>query len=67
MENGKIIVSGEATNVQQALGFKGRLSECNALQHYAWKLPQPSIREDNRAEFRAVGTLNEGGAVDEGQ
>jgi hypothetical protein len=67
MESGKIIVSGEATTVQHALGFKGRLSECTALQHYAWKLPQPSIREDNRAEFRAEGTLNAGGAVHEGQ
>ncbi len=67
IENGKIIVSGEATTVQQAFGFKGRLSECAALQHYAWKLPQPSIREDNRAEFRAEGTFNAGGAVDEGQ
>ncbi len=67
MENGKIIVIGEATTVQHALGFKGRLSESTALQHYAWKLPQPSIREDNRAEFRAEGTLNAGGAVHEGQ
>jgi len=67
IENGKIIVSGEATTVQHALGFKGRLAACAALQHHAWNFPQPSIREDNRAEFRAEGTLNAGGAVHEGQ
>ncbi len=67
IENGKIIVIGEATTVQHALGFKGRLAACAELQQYAWKLPQPSIREDSRAEFRAEGTLNAGGAVHEGQ
>ena len=67
MENGKIIVSGEATTVQHALGFKGRLAACTELQQYAWRLPQPSIREDSRAEFRAEGTLIAGGAVHEGQ
>lgn len=67
VENGKIIVSGEASTVNHALGFKGRLTACAALQNYAWSFPVPSIREDNRAEFRTEGTLNAGGAVHEGQ
>lgn len=67
MENGKIIVSGEATTVQHALGLKGRLAACTALQNYAWNFPVPSIREDNRAEFRTEGILNAGGGIHEGQ
>lgn len=67
IENGRIIVSGEATTVNHALGFKGRLAACAALQNYAWNFPVPAIREDNRAEFRTEGTLNAGGGVHEGQ
>lgn len=66
MEDGKLIVSGEATTVSHALGFKDRLAACEPLQHYTWNFPVPSIREDNRAEFRAVGTF-EGGTAHEGQ
>lgn len=65
--NDRIILSGEATTVNQALGFKDRLAACVALRSHAWNFPVPSIREDNRAEFRAEGTLNAGGAVHEGQ
>ena len=67
IENGKITVSGEASTVNQALGFKDRLAACPALQGHAWNFPVPSIREDSRADFRAEGTLNAGGAVHEGQ
>ena len=67
IDNGKIIVSGEAATVNHALGFKGRLAASEALQHHAWSFPVPSIREDNRAEFRAEGTLNAGGGIHEGQ
>ncbi|WP_395744093.1 hypothetical protein [Prosthecobacter sp.] len=67
IENGKVVVSGEATTVNHALGFKGRLTTCAGLQHYEWSFPLPSIREDNRAEFRAEGTFNAGGPVHEGQ
>lgn len=66
IENGRLVVSGEATTVNQALGFKDRLSACEPLQRYTWNFPVPSIREDNRADFRAEGVL-EGGASHEGQ
>ena len=67
IEHGRIIVSGEAATVNHALGFKDRLSANAALQHHAWNFPVPTIREDNRADFRAEGTINAGGAVNEGQ
>lgn len=66
-EDGKIMVSGEATTVNHALEFKGKLTACSALQHYVWNFPVPAIREDNRAEFRAEGTLDSGGVSHEGQ
>ena len=66
IEDGRLIVSGEAATVNHALGFKDRLAACEPLQRYAWTFPVPTIREDNRAEFRAEGTLN-GGTAHEGQ
>lgn len=62
----KLVVSGEATTVNQALDFKGRLATCIPLRRYSWNFPVPSIREDNRADFRAQGTLT-GGSGHEGQ
>ena len=67
IDNGRIIVSGEAATVNHALGFKDRLSASTALQHHTWSFPVPTIREDNRADFRAEGTLSSGGTVNEGQ
>jgi hypothetical protein len=59
----RLIVSGEAASVNQALMFKEKLFACVPLQRYTWNFPQPRIRdEDSRAEFRAEGILT-GGAV----
>ena len=59
IDGGKLVVAGEATTVNHALGFKDKLAACVPLQRYAWNFPVPRIRdEDNRAEFRAVGTLS---------
>lgn len=67
IDKGRIIISGEAATVNHALGFKDRLSASTALQHHTWNFPVPTIREDNRADFRAEGTLSSGGDVNEGQ
>ena len=66
IDGDRLIVSGEATTVNQALAFKSQLAACIPLQRYAWNFPVPAIREDNRAEFRAEGRFN-GGLVNEGQ
>ncbi|WP_461784239.1 hypothetical protein [Prosthecobacter sp.] len=59
IDGGKLVIAGEATTVNHALGFKDKLAACAPLQRYAWNFPVPRIRdEDNRAEFRAVGTLS---------
>jgi hypothetical protein len=64
----RLIVSGEAASVNHALMFKEKLAACEPLQRYSWNFPVPRIRdEDSRAEFRAEGTLNEGGPGHEAQ
>lgn len=66
IEDDRLILSGEATTVNHALGFKDRLAACEPLQRYAWSFPVPTIRDDSRADFRAEGTLN-GEVTHEGQ
>ncbi len=66
IDDGRLIVSGEAATVNQALGFKDRLAGSEPLRRYVWNFPVPTIREDNRADFRAEGTLN-GGTAHEAQ
>lgn len=61
IENDRLILSGAATTVNHALGFKDRLAACEPLQRYGWNFPVPRILEDSRADFRAEGTLNGGG------
>ena len=64
----RLIVSGEATSVNHALMFRDNLKACEPLQRYTWSFPVPRIRdEDSRAEFRAEGILNGGGASHEAQ
>ncbi|MGV3660268.1 MAG: PilN domain-containing protein [Prosthecobacter sp.] len=65
IDNGKVVIAGEATSVNHATSFKDKLLACQPLQRYAWNFPVPSIREDNRADFRTTGIVQgqgEGGA-----
>jgi hypothetical protein len=62
----KLVISGVATTASYALKFKDAIEHCEPLQRYAWNFPQPSIKEDNRAIFRAEGLLA-GGAQHEGE
>lgn len=64
----RLVVSGEAASVNQALMFKEKLAACEPLRRYSWNFPVPRIRdEDSRAEFRAEGILNGGGDGHEAQ
>ncbi|MEI6536380.1 MAG: hypothetical protein WCN98_13620 [Verrucomicrobiaceae bacterium] len=61
----KLVVSGEASTVGHALKFKSDLTSNEGLRKYTWTFPQPNILEDNRANFRAEGTLNREGETNE--
>ncbi len=63
----KLTVSGEASTVGHAMKFKADLTNNDGLKKYGWNFPMPTILEDNRASFRAEGSLNTGGAEHEGQ
>jgi hypothetical protein len=65
-DSDKLVISGVATTASYALKFKDAIEHCQPLQRYAWNFPQPSIKEDNRALFRAEGMLD-GGALHEGE
>jgi hypothetical protein len=62
----KLTVGGVASSVNHALKFKADLENNAELKRYTWNFPAPTILEDNRATFRAEGTLN-GGGTDEGE
>jgi hypothetical protein len=62
----KLVISGVATTASYALKFKDAIEHCQPLQRYAWNFPQPSIKDDNRALFRAEGMLD-GGGLHEGE
>lgn len=57
----RLTVGGVASSVNHALKFKADLENNSELKSYTWNFPAPTILEDNRATFRAEGTLNGGG------
>lgn len=63
----KLTVGGVASSVNHALKFKADIENNEALKRYSWNFPQPTILEDNRASFRAEGTLNAGGGTNESE
>ncbi len=65
LEHDKLIVSGEASTVGHAMKFKSDLTGSDGLRGFAWIFPQPTILDDNRASFRAEGSTNQEGGVDE--
>jgi hypothetical protein len=65
-DSDKLVISGVATTANYALKFKDAIEHCEPLRRYTWNFPQPSIKEDNRAIFRAEGQLD-GGALHEGE
>jgi hypothetical protein len=63
----KVVMGGVSSSVNYALKFKSDIENNSALKRYAWTFPQPTISpDDQRATFRAEGTLN-GGTSDEGE
>lgn len=58
VEEGKLVISGQASGSHAAVAFLGRLKEGSALGRFAWDTPVPTILPDNRASFRAEATLS---------
>lgn len=67
MDKEKVVVSGEATSLIHASKFQSDLKACKTLHRFAFNAPQPTILEDNRANFRIEGTTRSTGGADEAQ
>lgn len=57
MDREKVVVSGEATSLIHASKFQSDLKACGTLHRFAFNAPQPTILEDNRANFRVEGSI----------
>lgn len=67
LDSAKMILAGEASTVAHAKKFQSDVTESPGLKKFAWNFPQPTILEDNRASFRAEGSLSKGGQPHEDQ
>lgn len=61
MDSEKLIISGEASSLIHASKFQSDLKANIALQRFSLNAPQPTILDDNRANFRIEGTTKTGG------
>ncbi len=58
LDQDRLVVAGEASSVNHALKFKADLENSESLKRYHWTFPQPTVLPDNRASFRAEGSLS---------
>lgn len=59
MEQGKLQVSGEATDVTQAYAFQEQLKKNPALQAYEWTAGQPQLAGKNSVRFDMEGSRSD--------
>lgn len=57
MDAKKLVVRGQASNSAEAIKFLEKIKNSELLNRYPWETPVPNILPDNRATFRAEGTL----------
>ncbi|TLD71297.1 hypothetical protein FEM03_07135 [Phragmitibacter flavus] len=62
MDLEKVVISGEATSLIHASKFQSDLKTAASLKRFAFNAPQPTILDDNRANFRVEGIPTQGGA-----
>ena len=51
MENGKVVIRGEASTAPATFKFAEDIKAKPELQMFAWQMPSPTLRPDGRAEF----------------
>lgn len=55
LENGRLILSGEATDISQAYSFQERVKKSPVLQEYDWTSRQPELAGKNKVRFEMEG------------
>ena len=55
LENGRILLAGEATDISQAYSFLEKVKKSAALQNYDWTPRQPQLAGKNKVRFEMEG------------
>jgi hypothetical protein len=55
LQNGKVLIGGEASTAPGAFKFAEDIKANPALQMFNWQMPSPILRPDGRAEFTVEG------------
>ncbi len=55
MQNGKVVIRGEASTAPAAFKFSEDIKAKPELQMFTWQMPSPTLRPDGRAEFTIEG------------
>jgi len=55
MENGRILLAGEATDISQAYSFLEKVKKSAVLQNYDWTPRQPQLAGKNKVRFEMEG------------
>jgi len=65
LEDGRLLVAGEAADVSQAFQFQERVKKSPALQDYDWNPRQPQLAGKNKVRFEMEGTRPDAKTRDE--
>lgn len=55
IQNGKVVIRGEASTAPAAFKFSEDIKAKPELQMFSWQMPSPTLRPDGRAEFTIEG------------
>ena len=56
LENGRLLLAGEASDISQAYSFLERVKKSAVLQNYDWTSRQPQLAGKNKVRFEMEGT-----------
>ena len=56
LENGRLLLVGEASDISQAYSFLEKVKKSSALQNYDWTPRQPQLAGKNKVRFEMEGT-----------
>lgn len=55
LENGRILLAGEASDISQAYSFLEKVKKSTVLQNYDWTPRQPQLAGKNKVRFEMEG------------
>jgi Tfp pilus assembly protein PilN len=55
LENGRLLLAGEASDISQAYTFLERVKKSDVLQSYEWTSRQPQLAGKNKVRFEMEG------------